>query len=276
MALAELSYLKKNLAGPILRVTNPREHTTQAILQSYFREILVMARGYTRPTVEFEDLVVEGLMGLLDAIERWDPEKAGGNPSNFHNLAIVRIKSNMFEYLLANATPYTTPNYMARAMLLLDQIRNLVNEYNALPGAENAVLNFSCPEFEDQLPKDSAARLKNLKVKLQNLAESSNKSYEGMVGSVQQVEEDIRSYETQEEAYEESPEEVLARKEFLDKVLSGLEEEARNVLTGLMEGKTLEEVGKEQGFTRERARQIKEGTLNFLQKTRMFKDAMEK
>jgi len=274
-SLSELSYLKKNLAGPILRVTNPREHTTEAILQSYFREILVMARAYTRPTVEFEDLVEEGLMGLLDAIKRWDPEKAGGNPSNFHNLAIVRIKSNMFEYLLANSTPYTTPNYMARAMLLLDQIRRLVEEYSAAEGAENAVRSFSCPEFEAALPKEVSARLHNAKVKLQNLAESSNKTYEEMVDNVQKVEKDILSYEAQIEEFEESPEVSAARKEFLDKVLGGLEAEARNVLLGLMQGKTLEEVGEEQGFTRERARQIKEETLRFLQKTRMFKDAME-
>lgn len=276
MSNAELAFLKKNLAGPILRITDPRAHSREEILKSYFREILVMARSYTRPTVEFEDLVVEGLMGLLDAIERWDPEKSKGKANSFHNLAIVRIKSNMFEYFLANSNAYSTPNYMARAMLLLDQVRNVVREFEGVPGSEIAVGSFECPEFEANIPPDMKSKLRNLKEKLQNLAQSMGKTYEDMIAGVLRVEEDIRSYEIgQSEEVEESPEDIASRKEFLEKVLTGLAPDAREVLIRLMEGKTLEEVGDEMGFTRERARQIKEGTLRFLTKTRMFKDALE-
>ena len=127
----ELKVLKTGLKGPILKVEDPRKHDVLDILKSYFREILMLARKYSRPTVDYEDLVVEGLIGLMDAIQRWDPEKSAGAKS-FHQLAIVRIKSQMFEFFLANNTMYTIPNYMPRAITLVSQIRNLVNSYGSL------------------------------------------------------------------------------------------------------------------------------------------------
>ena len=131
----ELKILKDGLKGPIHRIEDPKKYSINEIMASYFREILFLARKYTRPTVEYEDLVVEGLIGLLDAVRRWDPSRAGGNPKAFHNLAIVRIKSNMFEYFLSNNSAYTIPNYMARGLALVDQIRRslLSLEYNGDP-----------------------------------------------------------------------------------------------------------------------------------------------
>lgn len=275
MSSKELSYLKDNLKGPILSIKDPTEYSVEDILKSYFREILVIARKYTRPSVEFEDLVVEGLMGLLDAIKRWDPEKAKGNERAFHNLAIVRIKSNMFEYFLANNTVYYIPSYMGRAMSLVDQIRNLVNaiEY---PGDPNtALLNFDDEVFEEYIPEDHSRRVRLLKEKVRSLALGFGKSYEEMIQTVLKVEQDIESFEHAEGELEENPEEIVAQREYLEKILAVLKPDARDVLISLMEGKTLEEAGDKKGFTRERARQIREETLDFLQKTRMYKDATE-
>lgn len=269
MSNTELSYLKKNLAGPILRVEDPRNHSIEDVLKSYFREILVMARAYTRPTVEFEDLVVEGLMGLLDAIRRWDPERAKGNPRGFHNLAIVRIKSNMFEYFLANGTPYSTPNYMARALLLMDQIRRAIDESGYAGDPDVALRAFEVAGF----PGEYQEKIQTLKTKMRNLGASSKKSYEEMVGEVLRVEDNIRGYEARDEDLVEGPEDEVIQREFFEKVLASLATDARNVILGRMAGKTLEEVGEEMGFTRERARQIEDGTLRFLQKTRMYKEA---
>jgi RNA polymerase sigma-32 factor len=271
----ELGYLKERLKGPILKIRDPREHAVEDILKSYFREILVIARKFTRPTVEFEDLVVEGLMGLLDAIARWDPERSNNNERSFHNLAIVRIKSNMFEYLLANNTPYTTPNYMGRALALVDQIRNLVQSHEYPGNATEALLNFEAEDFERSVPEAYARRVKDLKERMKNLAAGFDRSYEEMVMAVLKVEQDIAAYEQSGEEFEPSPEELAAQREYLDKVLTVLKPDARDVLVSLLEGETLEQAGEKKGFTRERARQIREETLDFLQKTRMYKDAVD-
>ncbi len=267
----ELKILKEGLKGPILRVEDPRKYDTLDILKSYFREILMLARKYTRPTVDYEDLVVEGLIGLLDAIQRWDPEKSTG-PKSFHQLAIIRIKSQMFEFFLANNTMYTIPNYMARAIALVSQIRNLVNGYEYQGSAEAALLNFESPEFDSVAPAEFAEQVNRLKERVRNLAGNSDKTYEQMILSVLKVEQDIESFE-QETEFEASPEDVTAQREFLEKFLDGLNPDARDVIALLLQGNTLEQVGEKKGFTRERARQIKEETLQFFGKTRMAKEA---
>lgn len=271
----ELKILKDSLRGPIQKIVDPKQHSTEEILSSYFREILFLARKYTRPTVEYEDLVVEGLMGLLDAIRRWDPEKAGDNPKAFHNLAIVRIKSNMFEYFLANNSQYTVPNYMARALTLVGQLRNLINSREYLGNPEEDLHNFEAPDFEASSPQELVEHVKVLKRRIQTLAENSKKTYEEMIKTVLKVEQDLEAHDNEEEIIEITPEQEAAQKEFLDKFLTNLNADARGVIERLLEGKTLEEVGKELGFTRERARQIKEETLRFFHKTRMFVDAID-
>jgi len=270
----ELKILKDSLKGPIRKITDPTKHTTDEIMSSYFREILFLARKYTRPSVEYEDLVVEGLMGLLDAIRRWDPEKAGSNPKAFHNLAIVRIKSNMFEYFLSNNSVYTVPNYMARALTLVDQIRNLIRSREYAGDPEADLRSFEAPNFEAASPRELVAHVRNLKEKVLTIAKNSDRSYEEMVEVVLKVARNIEGYEN-EEIVEVTPEQEAAQKDFLGKFLMNLNPDARDVMSLLLEGKTLEEVGAEMGFTRERARQIKEETIGFFQKTRMYKDAVD-
>lgn len=267
----ELKILKEGLKGPILKIEDPREHDLLSILKSYFREILVLAKKYRRPTVEYEDLVVEGLIGLMDAVVRWDPEKSTGAKS-FHQLAIIRIKSQMFEFFLDNNTMYTVPNYMARAMSLVEQARNLIRSHEHQRNREELLLNFETEKLGGDAPKAFEQQLRSLKERIRNLAQSSGRSYEAMVQSVLKVEEDIEDFERREE-YEGTPEEVAAQREFLGKFLEGLNPDARDVIASLLQGKTLEEAGVEQGFTRERARQIKEGALSYFTKTRMYKDA---
>lgn len=274
---SDVAYLKERLSGPILEsIIDPKDYDVDDIMKSYFKEILFLARRYTRPTVDFEDLVTEGLMGLLDAIQRFDIDKAKGNPRAFHNLAVVRIKSYMFEYFLSNNTQYSIPNYMNRAINLLDQIRNVVAAQQFTGDSSLAVINFECEEFEKAIPQEAAKKLRTAKSKLQRLASNSDKTYEVMVQQVLGVEQNIENYETEEgEGVEISPEEIAGNREFLDKFLGALKPNARGVIEKVMEGKTLEEAGKEMGFTRERARQIKEDTIKYFKRTPMYKEALD-
>lgn len=273
MSKHDLQILKKGLQGRILKVEDPRDYDALDILKSYFREILVLARKYTRPTVEYEDLVVEGIIGLLDAIGRWDPEKSGG-PRSFHQLAIVRIKSQMFEYSLANDTKYSIPNHMARAMALINQIRNCINSYEYQGDSEEVLRNLEAPHFDENVPKEISAKVRSLKERIQSLGKSPERSYEEVIEHVLKIEQNLESYEGDVE-YEVSPEEIAAQREFLDKFLGGLNKDARDVVGLLLQGYTLDQVGQEKGFTRERARQIKEQTLQFFERTRMYRDTRD-
>jgi RNA polymerase sigma factor (sigma-70 family) len=226
--------------------------------------------------VDYEDLVVEGLMGLLDAIQRFDIAKAKGNPRAFHNLAVVRIKSYMFEFFLNNNTQYFIPNYMSRAINLVEQIRNVVRAQDFIGDANEGLLSFECEGFEKAIPEAAAKKLRSVKVKLQRLASNSDKTYETMVLAVLKVERDIANYETEEgSGFANSPEEIAGEKEFMEKFLNNLNPNARGVIEKILEGKTLEESGKEMGFTRERARQIKEDTIKYFKRTPMYKESVE-
>ncbi len=270
----ELRVLRGSLTGPIERIIDPRDHTPEKVMTSYFRLILFLAKKYTRPTVEYEDLVVEGLMGLLDAIRRWDPAKGKGNDKAFHNLAVVRIKSNMFEYFLSNNSMYTVPNYMARAIALVDQIRSVLNSREYAGDPEKDLRSFEAPDLDTGAPKELAQRVRSLKEKVRNLARNSERSYEEMVQNVLGIEQAIEDYENKEEDHV-TPEQEATQRDFLGKFLSNLNPAARNVISLRLEGDTLDEVGEKMGFTRERARQIEEATLKFFRQTRMYVDAVE-
>lgn len=273
----DLEYLKEHLKGPILsEIIDPKDFSREDILKSYFQLILFLAGRYTRPTVDYEDLVVEGLMGLLDAIERFDIEKANDNPRAFHNLAIVRIKSYMFDYFLSNSNSCSVPNYLARGMNLLEQVRNIVRSQEYVGDSEQAIFNFEAPEFEAAVSAEVREKLVRVKEKLQNLAKNCDRTYEAMAESIAKVSYNISNIGSEEdERYEVSPEDIAGDQEFLDKFLNNLNPSARDVITKLLEGKTLEETGKEMGVTRERARQIKEATLKHLHQTPMYQEANE-
>lgn len=273
----DLAFLKERLKGPILEeIIDPKDFSREDILKSYFQLILFLAARYTRPTVDYEDLVVEGIMGLLDAINRFDIDKANNNPRAFHNLAIVRIKSYMFEYFLSNSTSCSVPNYLARGMNLLEQVRNIVRSQEFVGDYEQAILNFEAPEFEAAVPNEVREKLVRVKEKLRNLATNCDRTYEEMVETVSKVEYDISNMGSEEEEVcEISPEDIAGNQEFLDKFLANLNPSARDVIMKLLEGKTLEETGREMGVTRERARQIKEATLKHLHATPMYRESTD-
>lgn len=274
MSKQELKILKKGLKGPIQEIENPDEFSVEEILSSYFLEILFLARKYTRPKVEYEDLVVEGLMGLMDAIERWDPEKAKGNRRAFHNLAIVRIKSHMFEYFLANSSLYKVPSYMARAISLVEQIQNHLGALEYGGDAYEDLLSFEAPAFEESAPHETIAAVKRLKERLLTIARNSGKTYREMVEDVLKIEQDMEAHENQE-SIEITPEQEAAQRDFLEKFLTNLSPVARDVISLRLQGLTLDDVGAQKGFTRERARQIEERAIKWLRRTRMYKDVVE-
>lgn len=275
MSNQNASFLKDNIKAEIVKggIIDPAQHDVDEIIGSYFREIMWLAHRYVRPSVEFEDIVVEGLMGLLDAITRYDVKKSKGNKRAFHNLAVVRIKSMMFEYLLSNSSVYKIPNYMARAITLVNQTRVILNSYEYGGDPLVDLIELDAPGEDTDLPAEAVKDLRVAKDKIRRLAESADKTYEEMVIMVLKVERDIENYENQEEELC-SPEEEVSQKEFLGKFLEGLNRDARDVIKLRLEGKTLEEAGKVMGFTRERARQIEEETIKFFRKTRMFNDAI--
>jgi len=156
-------------------------------------------------------------------------------------------------------------------MSLVDQIRGQINYVEVGVDAEDALLGFECPEFEKTAPVVVTNKVRSLKERVQNLASNSKRSYKEMVELVLKVEDNIKNYE-QEEEYEVSPEQITEGREFLEKFLGNLKPDAADVIVNLLQGHTLAEVGEMKGFSRERARQIKEEAVDWLRGTKMGRE----
>jgi len=88
--LADLMY-KLRTQGKLEEV----ESVKAAISEKFIGEIERLARKYARSfSNEYEDLVSEGFMGLLNSMDRYDPQKG-----NFYNYAKSYIEGYMKKYL---------------------------------------------------------------------------------------------------------------------------------------------------------------------------------
>lgn len=266
-------YLQDYLTGPILKIEDPSQYTTEEIVKSYYREIVMLANKYTRPRVEKADLIQEGIAGLMDAISRFDIEKSNGNPRNFHNLAIVRITDAMYNHYLMNTSQYTLPGYMARGITHLNQVRKLVEGQNFDGDTEQAILQLECPEFDAAVPKDVAIKLRERKEKISRLAESISSNYTELVGKMLRAQMAMEEYERKEEEDHNTPENIAAEKQFLGNFLASLKDDPREIIELSLQGMTLEEIGNKKGLTRQRIQQIRQEALEFLQRTRMFQSS---
>jgi len=274
--MTDFPILRKELTGPIIPGVNPVTHSVEDIMKSYFREIIFLAKKFVRPTVEIEDLVTEGIIGLLDAIKRFDPSRSS-TPKAFHNLAVLRIKSQMYEYYLSNNSSYHIPHYMARLISLVEQIRALLASVEYTGNPEEELRSSSESEALIQLiPEEVLAKIRYLKARINSIAKNTDTTYEAVVNTVLKLEADAQSASFQEEASVESPEQYVADKEIIEKLFETLKPGAQEVLLRRLEGETLTEVGAEKGVTRERARQIQEETLSWFKGTRMYKQATDK
>jgi RNA polymerase sigma-32 factor len=74
------------------------ERSLDRLLSCHFRLVASVARGYKRHGLAFEDLVSEGMLGLVEAARRFDPERG----VRFASYATWWIRANIRKYTLFN------------------------------------------------------------------------------------------------------------------------------------------------------------------------------
>ena len=68
----------------------------QTVIAATIRYVVKQAMGYDRPDIA-DDLVQEGILGVMTAAERFDPDKAGG--ASFLTYASYWVRWRMTEYV---------------------------------------------------------------------------------------------------------------------------------------------------------------------------------
>ncbi len=226
------------------RIIAGDEDAKQELINANLRLVISIAKRYAGRGMPFLDLIQEGNMGLIKAVEKFDYTKG----FKFSTYATWWIRQAITRAIADQARTIRIPVHMVETINKITRAqRQLVQELGRDPTAE---------EISDRLEGAlSAARIREIQRINQEPV-----SLETPIGE----EDDSHLGDFLEDKEVESPSDYTTKsllKDELNEVMLELTDRERKVLElryGLIDNhpRTLEEVGKVFGVTRERIRQI--------------------
>ena len=249
--------------GQIIRESGDREKSFIArkkLIQSNLRLVVSIAKKYTGQGVLFMDLVQEGSMGLIKAANRFDYSKG----FKFSTYATWWIRQTIIRAIANHSRLIRVPVHMADK---IKQVKRMIWEMSYKNGYEPTM-----EELEEKL-KFSRKTLELIFNTLQN----EPVSLDAQINDTLVVEDYIPDNSAK------TPETKVQRDCMcadIQKMFRFLDDKEQRILAGRfgLEGiapKTLDELGKEMGFSKERIRQIENGAIKKLRcspKVRHLKD----
>jgi RNA polymerase nonessential primary-like sigma factor len=241
-AKEEVKYSKLALAGDL----KARNH----IIKCNLRLVVKISRKYLNRGLSLLDLVEEGNLGLIRAVEKFDPDKG----FRFSTYATWWIRQNIERAIMNQTRTIRLPIHIIKEInSFLRKGRDIANKLQSEPTCENiAAESEKSSSYVNKL-----LRLNEKTISIDNpLADDSERSL----------------LDTVPDLSGKNPDDHLENKrvkDLIEECLDLLNDKQKAILSrrfGLRghEHATLEEVGVEVGLTRERVRQIQVESLKLL------------
>ncbi|MEM7230598.1 MAG: RNA polymerase sigma factor RpoD/SigA [Planctomycetota bacterium] len=233
-----------------IRVRSGDPEAREHMIKANLRLVVSIAKNYVDRGLSLLDLIEEGNLGLLKAVERFDPAEE----CRFSTYATWWIKQSIKRALIDTVKTVRIPSYMVELISKWKNITsNLTLKLGRQPNAEEVAEEMGIPPENINLIKTAlrASNSSNQTVSIENM------------WTLSEVLEDKNA---------EQPQQVLfdsLETEMIERLLSAIDDREATILRmryGLENGDpmTLKEIGEKVNLSRERVRQIENEALKKL------------